>query len=429
MIQGADMMARVRTGCGALLLMWAGLSLPMAVSAEDGTCGVERDTRRGTLDELTWRQLNTIYEQVGEERYGEAFDDLSRMLERAGRDRYLRAILNQALGQVEWARGNYESSLGHYERAVELDTLPDETHFALMYQIAQLYYLQDRLDEALASLELWFCSVPPARVPSAAYVLQAAMQARREDHAAALEAIDQAIAMDDDPQEDWYLLKLAAHYELEQYPQAGATLQTLIERWPDRKRYWLQLAQVYDRLRQKQRALAVLALAHRRAMLDEQADLVYLASLYSRAELPYRAAQVMEQGIRAKTVAGTGAHWAMAADAWYAAAELERALTAYGEAGRASDAGDIDLRRAYILVDLERWSAALEALDQALLKGGLDDRRTGEAYLLRGMAQFSLDDLDSAAADWERAGRFETARDAARQWLNHLREERRRQAS
>jgi hypothetical protein len=140
MIQGADMMARVRTVCGALLLMWAGLSLPVAVSAEDGACGVERDARQGTLDELTWRQLNTIYEQVGEEAYGEASDDLSRMLERAGRDRYLRAILNQALGQVEWARGNYESALGHYQQAVELDILPDETHFALMYQIAQLYY-------------------------------------------------------------------------------------------------------------------------------------------------------------------------------------------------------------------------------------------------------------------------------------------------
>jgi hypothetical protein len=45
------------------------------------------------------------------------------------------------------------------------------------------------------------------------------------------------------------------------------------------------------------------------------------------------------------------------------------------------------------------------------------------------MAQYSLENYDGAAADWQQAGRYETARDAAAQWLNHLRVERRGQAS
>ena len=72
---------------------------------------------------------------------------------------------------------------------------------------------------------------------------------------------------------------------------------------------------------------------------------------------------------------------------------------------------------------------ALEALDQALQKGGLNDRKTGEAYLLRGMAWFNLGDYDRAGADWSRAGRHEKSREAARQWMNHLQEEQRRTAS
>ncbi len=94
-------------------------------------------------------------------------------------------------------------------------------------------------------------------------------------------------------------------------------------------------------------------------------------------------------------------------DAWYAAEELEKALAAYEEAGRLADDGLTDLRRGYILVDLERWPAALEALNRALEKGGLDDRQSGEAYLLRGMTQFNLGDFDRASADWGRAGRYE----------------------
>jgi tetratricopeptide (TPR) repeat protein len=394
-----------------------------------GKCGVERNPGTGTLDEVTWKQLNAIFEDVGEERYDEAYTDLQKLIGRAGRDKYLQAILNQALAQVEWARGNFDPALRYFETAVELDTLPDQTHFALMYQIAQLYFMKDRFDEALARLDLWFCTVPPEKVTSAAYVLKASIFAQKGDFPQALEAIDAAIAMDPEPKESWYQVKLGAHYELEQYPQAAATLEILIARWPDKKLYWTQLSQIYYKLKQEDRALAVTALAHRKNLLDKQTDLTYLSSLYSNADVPYKAAEVMEQGIRDGIVQPTQSHWTITADAWYAAEELERALAAYEEAGKAADDGEIDLRRGFILVDLERWPAALDALNQALEKGGLDERRTGEAYLLRGMAHFNLDNLDSASADWGRAGRFERTRDAALQWMNHLREERRRRAS
>jgi tetratricopeptide (TPR) repeat protein len=119
----------------------------------------------------------------------------------------------------------------------------------------------------------------------------------------------------------------------------------------------------------------------------------------------------------------------MVAESWYSAEELEKSLLAFREAGLAASDGDIDLRRGFILVDLEDWQQALDALNAALEKGGLNDRRTGEAYLLRGMAQFSLGNFDAASADWGRASRYESTRGAARQWMNHLREERLRRAS
>lgn len=408
----------------ALLALAAG-----PLSGQERDCGVERHPGTGTLDELTWKQLNAIFEDVGEERHDEAFADLQKMLGRAGRDRYLLAILNQALAQVEWARGNYDPALRYFETAVELDTLPNEAHFALMYQIAQLYFMKDRLDEALDRLDLWFCTVPSGNVTAAAYVLKASIFAQKGDYPGTLAAIEAAIAMDPDPRESWFQVKLGAHHALEQYPQAAETLEILISRWPDNSLYWTQLSQIHYKLEQDDRALAVMALAYRRELLDRQSDLTYLSSLYSNAGVPYRAAEVLEKGIRDGIVQASESHWTLIGDAWYAAEERERALTAYAEAGRVASEGDADLRRGFILVDLERWPAALEALDQALAKGGLDAHRTGEAYLLRGMAWFHIGDLDRAGADWDRAGRFERTRAAARQWKNHLEEERRRGAS
>lgn len=397
--------------------------------AQSDQCNIKRDVGGKALDEITWKRLNGVYEDVADEKYDDAYEVLKNMLDRAGRDTYLQAVLNQALAQVEWSRENYDPSLAYFERAVELDTLPDQAHFTLMYQIAQLYFMKERYDEALEKLALWFCKVPDEEVTSAAYVLQASIYVQKEDYAGALKAIDMAIAMDANPKESWYQLKLGAHYELEQYPQAAETLEVMITRWPDKKMYWVQLSQIYFRLKMEDRALAVLALAHLNGLLDKQSDLVYLSSLYSNADVPYKAAEVLENGIQAGIVEPTQHYWTIVAESWYAAEELEKSLVAYEQAGKVATDGDIDLRRGFILVDLERWPAALESLDLALEKGGLDERKTGEAYLLRGMTQFNLGNLDSASSDWGKAGRYDKTREAARQWMNHLQEERRRQAS
>ena len=78
--------------------------------------------------------------------------------------------------------------------------------------------------------------------------------------------------------------------------------------------------------------------------------------------MPYKAAEVLEKGIRDGIVEPTKSHWTMVAETWYSAEELQKSLAAFREAGAVDPAGDIDLRRGFILVDLENWSGALEAL-------------------------------------------------------------------
>jgi tetratricopeptide (TPR) repeat protein len=397
--------------------------------AQTSECGKERKVVSRALDELTWKQLNRIYEDVGEKQYDEAYQALQKMLSRSSRDDYLQAILNQALAQVEWSRENYDAALKYFERAVELDALPDEAHFSLMYQIAQLYFMKDRYQEAMDRLDLWFCKSPPEKITAEAYVLKSAIFARQENYPETLKAIDTAISMGDDPKEQWYQLKLASHYEMEQYPQAAETLETIISRWPDKKVYWVQLSQIYYKLKQEEKALAVMALAYRRDMLDKQSDITFLSSLYSNVDVPYKAADVLEKGINDGVVEPTKNYWTVVADSWYAAEELEKSLAAYEKAGKASEDGKIDLRRGYILVDLERWPEALAALNAALEKGGMRQEKIGEAYLLRGMAQFNLGRFDSASTDWGKARRYDGTKDAAQQWINHLQEERRRKSS
>jgi len=411
-----------------VLLAAVALSLPSQAFAQASECGKKRDVTQGALDEATWERLNEIFEDVGEERYDVAYEKLQKMDARA-RDNYLRAVVEQALAQVEWARSNYDAALAYFEKAVSLDALPDQTHFSLMYQIAQLYYMNERFDEALDKLDLWMCKVPQEKVTADSYVLKASIYSHKQDWNNVIPAIETAISMSDEPKENWYQLKLATHYELEQFQKAAQTLKILIQTWPDKKTYWVQLSQIYFKLEMDDKALSVLALAYRRNMLEKQSDIMFLSNLYSNNNVPFKAAQVLQKGIEDGIVESDRKYWTMAADAWYAAEEMENALAAYEQAGMASDDGEIDLRRAYILVDMERWSEASIAINAALDKGGFSDRKTGDAYVLQGMSEFNLGNYDKAGTAWRSASKYPKAKKSARQWLNHMREERARKSS
>jgi len=403
------------------------VTLSGQVLAQTDECGKKRGKTSAALDEMTWKKLNGIYEDVGEELYDLAFEKLRRMYPRIHGD-YEKAVVSQALAQVEWARENYDSALKYFEATVEIDALPDLAHFSLMYQIAQLYYMKERYDDALDKLALWMCKIPPERITAEAYYMKASIYAQKQDWSNVVEAADTAISLSDDPKEGWYQLKLASHFELEQFPKAAQTLVDIIQRWPDRKDYWVQLSQIYFKLNQFDEALSLMALAYRRDMLDKQMDITYLSNLYSNNDVPFKAAEVLQKGIEDGLVESSTKYWTITADAWYAAEEMEKALYAYEQAGKKSDDGEIDLRRAYILVDMERWDQAVAAVNAALEKGGFSERKTGDAYVIQGMSEFNLGNYERARTAWNQASNYPRAKKPAQQWLNHMREERARKS-
>ena len=410
-------------------VMAASMLLTTQVMAQQDACGVERQVTPKPLDEQTWKRLNDIYEDIGEENYDLAFEKLNAMSERSRGSDYLKAIIQQLLGQVQWARENYNHALTAFEEAVRYNALPNQTHYSLMFQIAQLYYMNERFSDALRSLDLWFCKAPVEQIKASAHILKASIYAEMQDWANVIPSVSTAISMEEEPKENWYQLKLAAHQQLSDLPSARDTLKIMVQKWGSKKIYWVQLSNVHFQLEDDHEALSTMVLAYRQGLLDKQTDYLYISNMYSLKEVPYKAAEILEEGIQDGFVEPSEKHWKMAADAWFHSEELEKALLAYEKAGALSLDGELDLRRGYILVDLERWEAAKEALEQSVEKGGIRERDEGEALLMIGMCEFSLDEWDKAEEVWLRATRIESSRSSAQQWLAHLREERRRLAA
>ncbi|MDZ7791275.1 MAG: tetratricopeptide repeat protein [Xanthomonadales bacterium] len=392
-------------------------------------CGVERDVSAGALTERTYNRLSDIYELIGEDKYGEAFPQLQSLLERTRSDEFARATILQAMAFVRSQQEQYAEAIDYFRQSIELNKLPNSQHFQMILQVAQLQYTMGRYQEALDQLDIWFCVTPDTQEDNVnVWVMKASIHAQIEEFRNAISAIDRAIALSDDPKENWYQLKLGMHMELEEYAEAADILQILLRMSPEKKNYWIQLASVYVQLDRNRDSMAVLSLAHRKGLLQRQSEYIQLASLQQEFDFPRKAAEVLEEGLEKGIVENTRRHWEMTAGAWYSARELEKALDAYANAGAQATDGEIDLQRAFILTDQERWEEAEGALTRALDLGGLSDSQTGNAWLLLGTARYNLGDVDSAMDAFNEAKEYGRVERAATEWMDHIRNESSRRA-
>ncbi len=142
--------------------------------------------------------------------------------------------------------------------------------------------------------------------------------------------------------------------------------------------------------------------------------------MYSYNSVPYKAAETLQTALDGKKVESNFKNWKQAGAVWYEARELDRALVAYDNASQFATDGDMDLTRSYLYLDMEDWSKAVESITSALQKGGLDDNKTGNAWLMLGMSHASLDNYSRARTAFNNAVKYEKARGNAQQWLSHL---------
>ena len=81
------------------LLAIVAASVSGQVLAQASECGKERGKTSGALDELTYKKLNDIFEDVGNEKYDVAYEKLVVMIKRSQRSNseYLKATLFQMI--------------------------------------------------------------------------------------------------------------------------------------------------------------------------------------------------------------------------------------------------------------------------------------------------------------------------------------------
>jgi tetratricopeptide (TPR) repeat protein len=239
-----------------------------------------------------------------------------------------------------------------------------------------------------------------------------------EQYAEARAELELATRAMQSPPEPWLQVLLATCYEQKDFARAQQVLRGLAARFPDLRRYWVELSTIALYLEDEPLALASLELAEDAGLL-EASDLVQLVRLNLHLDAPARAARLLETALADRRVVTNAAHLELLGDAWVMAREYQRAADALSKAATLAPErrSALALREGELYVHLERWERAMSVLDVAAKSS--DARIAAQANLLVGVAAYYQGEYARGLVAFGRAEAEETTRSEALQWSKH----------
>ncbi len=391
-----------------------------------------RETRR------TPALRNKVYEKLAEAQAAAEAKDLNTaakilddMIASGGKNAlnsYELANVYNLYAFIYYSREDYGRALQAYENVVKQPDIPLAMEVNTKFTIAQLYFVQEQWQKGINALLEWF---EITENPNAnAYVLLAQGYYQTKDYNKALvnveKAIDMNLAKDKIPKEQWYNLARFLYFEKNDVPKTVDTLETLLKYYP-KKQYWVQLSHMYGEQKKETDQLSAMETAYVQGMLDKGTEQVTMAYLFLNGDVPYKAAKVMDKGLKDGSIEGKSKNWEIAGSAWRQAQEVDKSIPAMEQAAAKSDTGELYARLGNIYLDGDQYKKAITAINKGLARGGV--KRPDNARLILGMAYFNTQQYDKAREAFKAAGRDERSAKYASQWIQYMDSELARQRS
>jgi hypothetical protein len=366
------------------------------------------------VDDRTSKRLNAAREAYAADDYVGAEAALARL-----RERSLNPLEHQQAYElrayIAGAQGDNATARQHFESAIAQGTMTPRERANVRFMVARLYLADEMWPEAIENLHTWF---EIATDPNAAsYYLLALARYQNGEFEAAIEPSQRAVDLTDEPQESWLQLLLSLRLTTKEYEASVPLLEALVQRYP-KKSYWISLSTVHGALGNYPEALVPLQLAYSQGYLTEDNELRRLAQLLLYLGLPYRAAQVVVDGLSQERIDADADVYELLGNSWIAAREFEKTVAPLSKAAELAEDGDLFIRLAQVQIAREKWAAAALALRRAIELGDL--KKPGDAKLLMGIAVYNSDRPKQARAWFSRARAHEETRNEASQWLLHI---------
>ncbi len=394
--------------------------------AQEGSKAAEQKTRKTpAMTERVYKRLGEAQELMDQEKYAEAFRVLNTLKADPKLNSYEKAMTLNFLAFGYSTQEKFSQAINVYKQVLKQPEIPVALEQQTIYTMAQLYLVLEKFDLAISSLKRWL-SISP-KPSTSAYVLLGQASFQKEDYKNAAKYIEQAMALaksqGNDPQEQWLLILRATYYELKKNEKITDILKLLVKLYP-KGEYFYQLSGRYAEKDDEPRQLAIIEAGYDGGYLTKGYELITLASLLLSNDVPYKAAKVLDIGMKDKIVEADVDNLKLLAQAWLVAQEPRKSIDVLKRAAKKSDDGELYVRLGQSYADLDEWAGCISSIRSGVKKGKID--YIGRAYISLGFCLFNTDDLDGAIGAFRSAKKDDRSKKHASSWLKYLQGEKAR---
>ena len=320
------------------------------------------------------KYLKTLYPALEEDDLVLAKEILDRMNADKDISETDKAQMYYYYAYVYFSEDNLRKAKQSYKSFLQIEGADPRLKSNVIFSLAQIAYTEEKYKEAIKQLKEWLTM--EANPSSTGFDIIAASHWQLKNKKLALKNAETGLcvakANKSKPRESTYNLLLALYNEEGKTKKMLELYEELVIFHP-KKKYWTQLSGIYGELKQESNQLTALEAAFDQELLDKKNEYTALYQLLMRAEAPYKAAKVMDYGIKKGFVKDDEKNLKMLAQGWHMAQELEIAEPIYEKAAKKSEEGELYVFLGQIYLATDRYDLAKETLKLGLKKGKLKD--------------------------------------------------------
>jgi lipopolysaccharide biosynthesis regulator YciM len=315
------------------------------------------------------------------------------------------------------ATDDIDNALATFERILTIPELREEARLRALRSLGQLYASEERFQEAIDTLNRWrdLSVEEDANI----FLILATSYYNLENYQEAIPLLishmDMVIAEGGELRKNIYGLLNLMYIELEDYRSALDVTRTMIALFDEAPEY-RNLAAIYGYLEDDAKRLQTLELTYVKGYMDSEAQFLNLAQSLAGIDAPYRGIQVMEDGIEQGIVEENESNLRRLTQMYIMASEFSSAVEPAERLTELADDGESWDYLGYIHLMNRDYESAVEAMQTALQRGGLENQ--GDVQLSLARALVELDRFDEAEAAARAAQNLGV--DNAQQFLSYI---------
>lgn len=252
---------------------------------------------------------------------------------------YAKAKALSGLALLKYNSGDTKGAIVLQKQALDLNSLPNDDYFPMLYALAQMYVADEDYSQAQTVLDQWIQQ--SGKASAKAYALKGNVLYRLEKYPDAVAAIQKAKSLTGQPDPSWDQILIASYFAMDKYDQAAKVAEAALAKDPNNAKLLMNVVQIYMNAQEYDKALPLLERARANGQITDETTYVNMAKLYYNIAVSgkdthtnaLKAAQVVEDGMSKGVIKPSKDNYKLLGDAYLLGGETGKANAAYKKGG------------------------------------------------------------------------------------------------